>query len=231
MSKNETKERLLFSESELSEVEKAIARAEEKTSGEIVPLVVFSSHSYLWVYGLLAALGWGLGTLALAWYHFSSPFSLTLLETFFWQATAVALLVVLPRWPGVKRFLVPRVFMAKRVHRQALANFFAMGLHETRDRTGVLIYISLLEHRVEILADRGIHAQVPGHYWDEQVSLILQGLKTGTPAQGLIRAIDSMGAQMAERFPPRPDDQNEVGDKVRFGHQVWGGFRVSDLDS
>ncbi|WP_165184108.1 TPM domain-containing protein [Caulobacter soli] len=114
--------------------------------------------------------------------------------------------------PPVRRLITPRPLKAARVKRAATTHFLAQGLHLTRERTGVLIFAALAEHRVEVIADEGIHAAAPKAVWDEVVADMVAGLKSGRIADGFVAAIARAGAILATHVPPRPDDVNELPD-------------------
>jgi len=112
--------------------------------------------------------------------------------------------------PGLKRLLIHPEEMGVEVHEKALVSFLEHGLHETRDRTGILILISLFERRVQVLADSGINAKVAEQTWDEIVSLITTGLKKGDACAALCQAISRCGELLQDHFPVRADDTNEL---------------------
>ncbi len=114
--------------------------------------------------------------------------------------------------PPIRRLITPRPLKAARVKRAATAHFLAQGLHLTQGRTGVLIFAALAEHRVEVIADEGIHAAAPKAVWDEVVADMVAGLKSGRIADGFVAAIGRAGAILAAHVPPRPDDVNELPD-------------------
>ena len=82
---------------------------------------------------------------------------------------------------------------------------------------GILILVSLLEHRVQVLADSGINARVKPGTWDEVVEIILAGIRRGDLCQGLCDAIDRCGEILGREFPIQPDDVNELPDRLRKG--------------
>jgi len=86
---------------------------------------------------------------------------------------------------------------------------------ETRERTGILLYVSLLEHRVEVLADRGIHERVEPGTWDGVVARVLDGIRTGRAEAGLVDAITHCGELLAQHFPVQPDDSDELPNRLR----------------
>lgn len=124
----------------------------------------------------------------------------------------VALLVSIPR---VRRALTPRGMKRERVRQRAEEQFIAHSLHATRERTGVLIYVSFAEHMAELIADEKIHAQAPDGTWDEAMAALTSGLKRGEPGAGFTEAIGKCAQVLAEHFPARSgDNPNELPDSV-----------------
>jgi putative membrane protein len=125
---------------------------------------------------------------------------------------ATALIVAIP---AVRRALTPKALKRDRVRRRAAEQFLAKNLHLTRERTGVLIFVSLGERMAELIADEGIAAQVDPGVWDRAMAALVEGLKRGEPAAGYAAAIGLCADVLAERFPPRADDNpNELTDAV-----------------
>ncbi|MET3663884.1 TPM domain-containing protein [Caulobacter sp. 1776] len=114
--------------------------------------------------------------------------------------------------PSVRRALTPGSLKAARVRRAAMEQFLSHGLHVTRDRTGVLIFAALAEHRVEVIADEGIYKVAPDAVWDEVVADLVGGLKAGKVADGFVAAVTRTGTILATHVPPRGDDRNELPD-------------------
>lgn len=195
------------------QLESHIAAAESKTSGEIVVRVVKSSGGYAWIPWFYAAAGLVVAsaTIGVCSFYDWGFSALQLLE---WQIVGACAGLLFSFWSTSRRWLVSQKVRAGKVHRQALAHFVAAGITETRDRTGILIYVSEFEHRVEIIGDKGIHALVGTSYWKEQVEGIVQGVAAGQAAEALCRAVDEMGAKLASHFPPRADDTNELPNTV-----------------
>jgi len=152
--------------------------------------------------------GWSVGHLAAADEQALAAVSLYIVL----QAVIFALVWCLVAWTPVLRLVIPRKMLGARVHAAALAQFEALGLAHTRDRTGILLYASLAEHRAEVLADEGIYAKAPREVWDEIVGLLIAGLKAGDPASGFVHAIERTGEILAACLPPREDDANELPD-------------------
>jgi putative membrane protein len=115
----------------------------------------------------------------------------------------------------VRLKLTPRGVKRHEVRRRAAEIFLSKNLHLTRDRTGVLIFVSLAEHMAEIIADEGIAAQVEPSVWDRAMAALAEGLKRGEPAVGFAAAVRLCGDVLAAHFPARPgDNPNELPDAV-----------------
>jgi len=121
---------------------------------------------------------------------------------------------ILARISSVKRRLIPKARMDEAVHGRSLVAFTAHGLHHTRANTGILILASLLEHRVEVLADRGINEKVQPGTWDDVVRILTSGIKTGEACIAFCAAIERCGEILATHFPRPQDDRDELADKL-----------------
>jgi putative membrane protein len=95
-----------------------------------------------------------------------------------------------------------------------LASFTEQGLHYTKAHTGILILVSLLEHRVEVFADRGINQKVSAGTWDEIVHTITAGIKSGQAGNAFCQAIERCGDILATHFPRQADDENELSNQL-----------------
>jgi putative membrane protein len=199
-----------FSEEEQARIRQAVIDAESKTAGEIVPMLVTSSARYTEVELLGTITGLFVGMLA-EWL-WSDPWG----SYFFnlWPVIGATVGFLLCRIPQIKRLLVAKSRIAEAVHTLALASFTQHGLHYTRDHTGILIVVSLLEHRVEVLADRGINAKVEAGTWQEIVKILTDGLKSNRACDAYCKAIHRSGEILAAHFPRRPDDKDELPDRL-----------------
>lgn len=97
---------------------------------------------------------------------------------------------------------------------RAEKEFVKLGIQNTRDRTGVLIMVSLEERMVQVLAGSGINALVPENTWPDMVQCIVDGIKAGNIAQGISAAVAAIGSLLAQHFPVKSDDSNELSDSV-----------------
>jgi uncharacterized membrane protein len=97
---------------------------------------------------------------------------------------------------------------------RAVAVFERLGMHRTAARHGVLIYVSVGDHKLAVLGDLGIHERVGQAYWERLVEAVLAHFRDERPRDGLLHAVGEVGAILARHFPRRPDDVNELSDQV-----------------
>jgi putative membrane protein len=221
-----------LSQADQDRIAQAVAQAEKTTAGEIycvlapevgddraVPLIWATGAALLLpALALLAGFrpemlsrlfgGWSIGHAAAQDVAILSA----LLTYIGLQAAIFAVVAALVSIPAVRRALIPPAVKKARVRQAALDYFMAKDLHLTRERTGVLIFAALAEHRVEVIADDGVHAAAPSGVWDEVVADLVAGLKRGAVADGFVAAVARAGVILAAHAPPRPDDRNELPD-------------------
>ncbi|MDR1894140.1 MAG: TPM domain-containing protein [Spirochaetales bacterium] len=208
---------------DLAPVQAAVAEAEKKTSGEIACVLVEESSDYGF-YELFFSCAGALLYLALlilghagveAWFDrlFWDP-SPRRLELFYGLSPfgVMFLLYWLANIPGADRLIVPRRFREKAVHRRALVSFVESGVYQTRDHSGVLLFVSLRERRAEIIADREISRRVEPQTWDRILEDLGAKLRARQLVPGLVQAVAACGETLAGAFPRRPDDENELPD-------------------
>lgn len=187
----------------------AVSTAESLTSGEIVPLVVAQSDEYREAAAQAAAVIAAALALGLA---------LIIHDTSVWFFLPAAFVLYFPtlaavrRLPQLKLAFTPAARVNEVVRLQAMRVFYEKGLHRTRDENGVLIFISLLEHKVWILGDRGINAVIPPERWIALTAALISGIRQGQLAEALVSVIAEMGDILRQHFPSRHDDVNELPD-------------------
>ncbi|HXS06420.1 MAG TPA: hypothetical protein VN723_06485 [Rhizomicrobium sp.] len=118
---------------------------------------------------------------------------------------AVALIASLPR---IRRFLTPRFLKRHRVRQVARHHFAASGARLSHAEPHILIYASLHDRQVELVAHHAIHQAVGEGPWNDAVAAVTQGMTSGKPADGFIRAIAICGEAMARHFPPNGAPKN-----------------------
>lgn len=102
----------------------------------------------------------------------------------------------------------------KAVELRALQEFKKMGVHKTKERTGVLLMVSVAERRIRIIADEGIHSRVKDGTWDRIVEMLTLKIKEGKQKDGIVAAIAAVGEILSQHFPFRKGDTNEISNEV-----------------
>ena len=187
----------------------AVQRAEGTTSGEIVCVLARRSADT----GALALLVAALLALALPWALMVFT-ALPLQEILGLQLALFVGLAVLLSMPPLAVLLLPRSVRRAAAHRAALEQFVARGMGRTGGRTGVLIFVSLAERYARIVADEVITARVPQSEWQEAVDALVGHMREDRIADGYVEAIERCGRVLAAHFPRRPDDRNELPDRI-----------------
>jgi putative membrane protein len=200
-----------FNPEEQERIRQAVTAAEKKTSGEIVPMIVSASGRYAEVELSGLVVGLVLGTLATFLWH--DPWGSVQIYVF-WPVVGAILGFAICSIPSLKRRMISKDRIADAVQARTLAAFTAHGLHYTKAHTGILIFASLLEHRVVVLADRGINEKVAAGTWNEIVDTITESLKSGKSCDGFCKAIDRCGEILAQHFPRSADDRDELPNKL-----------------
>ncbi len=204
----------LLTVAEAEAVRAAVARAEAASGAEIVPVVVASTDGHEvagWKGAALGALAGALVAAAGAWLRPAwGPVAAELVLPAVAGALAGALVA---RLPGPRRLLVGAELLDARTASAAHEAFVRLEVFRTRERTGLLIFVALFEHRVRILADEGIHPSVPPEEWGALARAVANDLRVQTPGAALLAAVTRAGGLLAARGPNRrPDDANELSD-------------------
>jgi putative membrane protein len=197
---------------DLREIEKEIESIERVTSGEIVPVIARKSSSYKTVEMVDVFIFAYLFMFMYCWiYKTINPLNIIVL-------TVVGLLfsMLLFRFSFFKRILVPRQLMHHKVHSAAMRSFYKNGVYNTEKRTGILIYISLMERMVVVVGDKGIHAKVGNEAWKEVVSKIVDGIKKKKLKSGVVAGIESSRELLKKHFPAESRNKNELPNKVIY---------------
>ena len=95
--------------------------------------------------------------------------------------------------------------------------FKKLKMHETKERNGVLIYLSVDDHQFAIIGDSGINKVVPDGFWNETKDLMISHFTKGAFAIGLIKGIEESGLHLKKYFPYQLDDVNELSDEISYG--------------
>lgn len=214
---------------ERARISAAVAATEARSAGEIVTIIADRSDGYADV-----ALTWSLaaGIAALAALAIAPDFYLGLYERLSgawihaWSPRAIlgialALFVLkcggawlLQLWTPLRLLLVPPRVKDARVRGRAVTCFKVGAERRTHGRTGILIYLSMREHRAEIVADEAIAGKVAPEVWGEAMAAMIAEIRQGRVADGMCAAVERVGAVLAEHFPRAEDDHNELPDRL-----------------
>ncbi|WP_379920787.1 TPM domain-containing protein [Erythrobacter sp. R86502] len=211
------------------QVSAAVTDAERETSGEIVTVLADRSDGYTDV-ALLWAAGAAFTVMSVfaavpqpflnawdaafgGWDHEWATGELASLVIALGLVTFFAV-VLIQQWEPLKFALIPGPTKTIRVHDQAVRQFKVGAERRTTGRTGVMIYLSMREHRAEIVADETIAAQVPAEVWGEAMGDMLALIRKGDIAEGLAVGIRDVGFLLAQHFPRGADDINELPDRL-----------------
>jgi len=194
--------------------EERIKAVELRTAGEIVVMVAGSSASYPQAAlsgSLLLSLVLAIPVAALYGSH----------DMWFFLSLFLPLLIlfneILTRVPSFCRLFAAKQAITEAVERASLAAFYARGITRTDSNTGILLYVSVLERRVRVVADKGINEHVAPDTWDELVGGIVGGIRSGDPSGAIASAVDRCGGMLEQHFPIQPGDKNELENRVIIG--------------
>ena len=218
-----------MSEAERDKIGAAVFAAEADSAGEIVTIITDRSDGYSDIALLWSVLAAFAALVALA---IAPEFYLGLYDrlTGGWiqqwhprQVLAIAALIamlkfsvvwLLQLWQPLKFFLIPPPVKARRVLARAVTCFKVGAERRTHGRTGILIYLSMREHRAEIVADASIAAKVSPEVWGEAMAAMLTEIRAGRIGDGMVAAVERVGAVLAEHFPRHENDVNELPDRL-----------------
>jgi putative membrane protein len=190
-------------------IRRAVTDAETRTRGEIVPMIVRASDPYAHldlIGGIaFAVAAFVIGILLAPQIH---PSWYLIFEIVGYLAGSL-----LFRIDGLKRLFLTNKEMETNVFDRALQAFYEHELHKTRESTGILILASLLEHRVQILADRGIHEKAGDPDWKKAADLLTRALKEKRTGDGFCEAIAVCAEVLARHFPAAGENPNELPDE------------------
>ncbi len=202
-----------LSDQDREKITQTVQEAEQLTAGEILPMVVSQSYTYpmadviggtvlalptalilnyfiggwLWIGNQNLWLFLGLMTVCFIVYH-------QVCKHLLW----------------LKRYFISQREIDEEVEEAATTSFLREGLYKTRDATGILIFISVFEHKVWVLGDEGINQKVTADQWDKIVHIITDGIKQKNQTEAICLAVKEAGQILQKHFPIKPDDRNEL---------------------
>jgi putative membrane protein len=175
----------------------AIREAEKHTCGQIVCVLAHASSAYAHIPILWSTLAALLTPWPLIYF---TPWSVE--RIFMVQLIVFLIAAVVFSWSRLRIVLVPRAVQRARAHRAALEQFILRGISHTRNRCGVLIFVSLAEHYARIIADEGVAQKVQASEWQSAIDTLTMHIHDGRIAAGFVAAIERCGAVLAQHAPP-----------------------------
>jgi putative membrane protein len=185
-------------------IAEAIRKAESNTSGEFVAVVASASDSYYYIPLLWSALFALAIPSIIALLPVATP-GYTVL-----QAITFVVCALLFRWQPLKMRLIPKPVKHRRAQLLAREQFLAQGVHNTALRNGILLFVSVAERYVEIIADKGVNDVVPDNTWDQLIQQFVGSVKAGRIEQGFVDAVTECGRLLQTHFPVSEKDINEL---------------------
>lgn len=202
---NKEKSKYLINAEQHAQISAAITKAEQGTSGEVYAVLARRSDDYFFAAGFVVTCGILLSAVIAAfmahlyWFNISLPaYGLAILAAF--------LMAMLILWfvPQCRVFFVPKQILFKRAHLNAVQQFLSKNIHQTKYRTGVLLFVSLEERYATVIADSGINSKVDQAQWNKIVGILLQHAEQGEIGNAFIEAISQTG-QLLQLYAPAID--------------------------
>ncbi|WP_263831989.1 TPM domain-containing protein [Sulfurospirillum oryzae] len=191
-------------------IEKTIFEMEKKTSSELVAVVTQKSGDYLYISLLITSL-----------ISLFIPFGLlffapdmeakTIFEA---QLLGFMLLLLLFNVPKVLFYLLPKSVFVKAAKLKAYETFRILGLQKTSNYQAVMIFVSLYEKYIEIVADSAISAKIDNALWQKTIDAFVENVKNDKFEEGYLQAINEVGAILTQHFPIEKHDKNELPDRL-----------------
>jgi putative membrane protein len=213
-----------FTESDLTRIKTAVKEAENTISGEIVPVIVERSGYYSianYKGGVFGASLTFFVLVLLDRYVFTDVENALFYDPvfIFFIATVGGLIgAVLPNFlDPLKRLLVSRQHLDNATRQRAETSFLIEEVFNTKQRTGIMIFISFFEREVMVVADKGISKVVEQKVWDKMVNDLMISIRAGKIVEGLEASIKKCGEILLEKgFLKAEDDVNELTDDLRI---------------
>ena len=230
MKAEKLKKKYSFTEENLKKIQDAVAKAEKTTDGEIA-LVVTSSCSNYGFWELIFAVVMGLITSACL-IPFSSKIN-NFIDSIYWDVNdyhfsfwilmfvfvSILIFYLLANIPFIDRLIIPKRVKEVSVYNKAIKTFVHSGVYKTKSNTGILLFFSVLERKIQIIADSGIASKVSYETWNDLANSLAEGFKSKNPTDTIIKGIEECGKILSKEFPAQNENPNELPD----GLVVLGG--------
>jgi len=212
--KHKVKTEKFFTQEELSRIRETTRSVESRTIGEVAVMIVDSSDRYheaevlggIFLASLIALIATVSFFHSSIWIYISLSFVFFLPSKYLFQKVPILKTAFI----GLKR-------KEHTVMQRALRAFYEKGLYRTKQNTGILFFLSLLERKVWVIADKGIHEKIEQKTLDAFAGIVSRGIREGRASDALCEAITMSGDLLAKHFPITPGDINELSDEVMTG--------------
>jgi putative membrane protein len=202
---------VFFTDAEKERIKETTVAAESRTIGEIAVMIVDESSHYHEAEILGGTI---LGSFA------SLIVTILFFHESIWWYVPLSFLLFFPAWFLFKEFRALKIHCIgnkrkeRAVKERALKAFYEKGLYKTKQNTGVLFFVSLLEHKVWVIADKGIHDKIKQGTLNKFARHVAEGIRGGHACDTLIEAIREAGELLTQHYPIQPGDINELSDEI-----------------
>ena len=214
----------IFDQDNVAKIKTAVTNAENESSGEIIPCVVQQSSHYEEVSVKAFFFSILIMAIVLVIYELNHDMwfpefkmGMPIITTIILLAAGMFGFTAVHFLPGLRRKLLGKERMSYATLRHAKVMFLENEVFRTKNRTGILIFVSLFEHQVHVLADKGLKDKVQQEQWNEVVSLVVDGIKNGNASQGIITGIQKCGEILKIHSPATANDRNELPNDLHVG--------------
>jgi putative membrane protein len=209
----QTLSKKFLTEDEKNRVTETVRSAELRTSGEIVPMIVSSSYEYPKA-RIIAALFFSFPSALLLCHLLATIFWLDPDNLYFFFCLLIPLYIIfhitVSHFPILTKPFIAKAEMDAEVREEATKSFFSERLYRTRDANGILLFISVFENKVWILADYGIDDKIEQHTWQEIIDDLTTRISADSRCDALCDCIDEIGTILQTHFPYKKDDTDEL---------------------
>ncbi len=217
------KKKYSFTDENLKKIQNAVVTAEKNTDGEIA-LAITPSCSTYGFWELLFAVCMGFITFACL-IPFSSKIK-TFIDSIYWDMNdyhfsfwlllivfvSILIFYLLANIPFFDRLITPKRVRNRAVYNKAIKTFVHSGVYKTKSNTGILLFFSIFERKIQIIADSGIASKIPQETWRNLANSLAEGFKSKNPTDTIVKAIEKCGQILAKEFPAQKENPNELPD-------------------
>lgn len=212
-----------LSTTDMKEIKTAVSKAEQTTSGEIALALTAESDNYSF-WELLASIYLS-AVIFIILLPFASKINIFyesirwaqpiwFLPAFYGIACLASIVIgfFIMNVPSIDRFIIPKDVRRSNVTHRAFQHFAESGIYETKEHSGILIFVSYMERQVRIIADSGNSSKISQDLWNIIADELSEGIKTGKTKEGFIGAIEKCGELLSDNFPASKENTNELPD-------------------